>query len=108
MTLDDLRKKLLSIPRPELVAKIKASTNTDAKALINELTNAYNAIQFAEFTRATRSTVIDTLIRPFGLGAIFFKDKRGGNVTTIHNAKQGTYANEEEVYSRNDYKFRQK
>ena len=109
MTLDDIRKKLLAIPRPELVAKIKDSTNHDAKAFIDELTNAYNTIQFDEFTKRTRSTVIDTIIRPFGLASVFFKKKDGGNVTTVHNAKEirknGGEDEDKYKYKRDNYSY---
>lgn len=39
-------------------------------------------------------TVIDAIIGPFGLSGIIFSDKDGGDVDTIHNARNGVYASE--------------
>ncbi len=46
-----------------------------------------------------RDSVLDAMIKPFGLAKYLFDDKEGGNVTTLHNAEQGIYAKENEKYS---------
>ncbi len=53
-----------------------------------------------------QSQILQQLIGPFGLTPAMFDDKRGGNVTTQHNASQGIYAKDSEGYDRNkDYKY---
>lgn len=53
-----------------------------------------------------RSQILQQLIGPFGLTPAMFDDKRGGNVTTQHNASQGIYAKDSEGYDRKkDYKY---
>ena len=44
-----------------------------------------------------KSTVLDSIIRPFGIGQIVAGfDKKGGNVDTINNARHNVYATEKE------------
>ncbi|MNW41844.1 hypothetical protein D3C74_189980 [compost metagenome] len=40
-----------------------------------------------------KETVLTTIISQFGLGPIFDSYKNGGNVTTLHNAEKGIFAN---------------
>ena len=49
-----------------------------------------------EWTRELEKTVIKSLTTSFGLDFLLFEDKRGGNVDTVHNARQGIYASEAE------------
>lgn len=52
-------------------------------------------------------TVVNSLATSFGLDFLFFQDKLGGNVDTVHNVRQGIWATETEKqqYSeRGDYK----
>ena len=56
-----------------------------------------------------RNTVIGQIIGPFGLSMAMFDDKDGGNVDTIHNAREGVYASEREKQrfeNREDYDAR--
>lgn len=39
-------------------------------------------------------SVIDSIIRPFGLNASIFRDVEGGNLPTIHNADKGIFPND--------------
>jgi hypothetical protein len=39
-------------------------------------------------------SIIDSIIRPFGLNSAIFHDIDGGNLPTIHNAKDGVFPNE--------------
>ncbi|MBE0440386.1 MAG: hypothetical protein IBX57_11660 [Gammaproteobacteria bacterium] len=41
-------------------------------------------------------TVVNSLATSFGLDFLLFQDKLGGDVDTIHNARQGVYANDNE------------
>lgn len=41
-------------------------------------------------------TVVNSLVTSFGLDFLLFEDKIGGNVDTIHNARQGVWATEGE------------
>ena len=53
------------------------------------------AAQF-DWTQELEKTVVKSLVTSFGLDFLLFEDKRGGNVDTIHNARQGIYASEVE------------
>lgn len=39
--------------------------------------------------------VVNSLVTTFGLDFLFFKDKRGGDVDTVNNSRQGIYATDE-------------
>jgi len=41
-------------------------------------------------------TVLDAILGPFGLSGVIFSDKTGGDVDTIHNAREGVYASDEQ------------
>lgn len=41
-------------------------------------------------------TVVNSLVTSFGLDFLLFQDKDGGNVDTIHNARNGVWATEQE------------
>lgn len=60
---------------------------------INDLASEYGEV------------ISTTVISSFGLGAFFHNDQVGGNVTTIHNAQQGIYANEHTKFDRSQYKY---
>lgn len=49
-----------------------------------------------------KKTVVDSITSQFGLEFVL-KNKDGGNVTTIHNAKKKIYAREEDEYNRSTY-----
>ncbi|MFZ7199091.1 ATPase [Avibacterium avium] len=49
-------------------------------------------------------TVVNSLVTTFGLDFLLFEDKRGGDVDTINNARQGVYATEE---AKNTYENRE-
>ena len=40
-------------------------------------------------------TVVRSLTTTFGLDFLLFEDKRGGDVNTVHNVRQGIYASRE-------------
>lgn len=43
-----------------------------------------------------QNTVIEQILQPFGLSMAMFDDKDGGGVNTIHNARKGVYATQNE------------
>lgn len=52
-------------------------------------------------------TVVHSLVTSFGLDFLLFQDKKGGDVNTIHNVRNGTWATEDEKQkydSRVEYK----
>lgn len=53
------------------------------------------AAQF-DWAQELEKTVVRSLATSFGMDFLIFEDKRGGNVDTIHNARQGIYASEAE------------
>lgn len=60
--------------------------------LINEINSSPNEEQQQDFATACRDVVVDSLIGPFGLNAAMFSDQDGGNITTVRNFENGTYA----------------
>lgn len=50
--------------------------------------------QTATLLEMCKDNVIETVFGQFGLSALFLSSKDGGNVTTLHNAQKGIFANE--------------
>lgn len=48
------------------------------------------------WAKELEKTVVNSLVTTFGLDFLLFKDKEGGDVDTIHNARQGIYATDKE------------
>ena len=57
-----------------------------------------------DWTRELEKTVVHSLVTTFGLDFLLFEDKRGGDVDTIHNVRQGIYATDE---AKKDYNNRE-
>lgn len=63
------------------------------------------------WTKELEKTVVSSLATSFGLDFLLFKDKKGGNVDTIHNVRNGVYATDlekqkfenQEAYNSHDY-----
>ena len=58
------------------------------------------------WTQELEKTVVHSLTTTFGLDFLLFEDKKGGNVNTVHNVRQGVYASKEEeakYKNRGDY-----
>lgn len=49
-----------------------------------------------DWTVQLERTVTNSLVTTFGLDFLFFEDKKGGDVDTIHNVRQGVFATEHE------------
>lgn len=59
-----------------------------------------------DFSKELEKTVLQSLATSFGLDFLLLEDKKGGDVDTIHNVRQGIYATdkEKEAYAnRGDY-----
>lgn len=48
-----------------------------------------------DFTAELHKTMVHSLVTTFGLDFLLFEDKKGGDVDTIHNVRQGIWATEE-------------
>jgi len=56
-----------------------------------------NEERLNDLIHSCRNDVLSSIITPFGLGGFVSKfDKNGGNVTTLHNFKEGVTANEQD------------
>lgn len=73
----------------------------EANMLLKDIQRAINAEKFSALIDSCQENCLQTIIRPFGVGKVLFKDKLGGNVDTIHNARAGVYATnkEQEAYN---------
>jgi hypothetical protein len=86
-----------------LHAPVNVSTH-EAVVLLKELRSRWDAERMSQLLGDCRSSVLKGIAGPFGLGTVVAAaDKVGGNVTTVHNAKQDIYARSEDEYSRDAY-----
>lgn len=76
-------------------------------AILKEVTDAYNRGRLETTLEKCKSDVIQSIVGPFGLGKfVSAYDKRGGNVDTIHNVRNGVWATDadrEKHESRGEY-----
>lgn len=95
--------------RMELDAKYEFEFNVEVsdeeiQQHLTVLENEFNDERFRLLLTSCRNEVLSAVVGPFGLGGIVSSgDKNGGNVTTIHNAKEKVYAREQDEYKREDY-----
>lgn len=78
--------------------------------MLEEIHSRWDQRQVDVLLKSCRDSVTSSIVGPFGLGRLVAAmDKEGGNVTTVHNADQGVYANEadgkryEVNFDRKDY-----
>lgn len=64
--------------------------------LLDDIRAGYEQDKINNMFLDCQNTVLENIIRPFGLGRILFENKDGGNVDTIHNARSGVYATDKE------------
>ncbi|MFT2159828.1 hypothetical protein [Pseudomonas putida] len=65
-------------------------------AAMHDFSKSLTEERFAQLLRESRREVLQAVAVPFGLGRVLaVYDKTGGNVDTIHNARQGVYASDE-------------
>ena len=80
------------------------TSQQEVDALLSEIKSRWNKQKMDLLLGSCRGSVISSIVGPFGLGSVVAaKDKTGGNVTTIHNAKQDIYARPEDRYNPKDY-----
>lgn len=84
----------------ETKEKYSFELNTEVNAgeireLLNTLSGNYDAQRLNLLINDCKTSVMDSIIKPFGLAGFLFKDKVGGNVDTIHNVRDGVYATDE-------------
>jgi hypothetical protein len=79
-------------------------SDKEVEELLSSLKNKYDSERLILLVDECKSTVIDSIIKPFGLAGVLFEDHVGGNVDTIHNVRntdkrynngQGIYVTEE-------------
>jgi hypothetical protein len=68
-----------------------------AQALLGELAAAFDEQRFGIMIEELQGTVLQTVAGSFGLGKLVTAlDRDGGNVDTVHNAREGVYASDAE------------
>lgn len=68
-----------------------------ARALLGELAAAFDERRFGTMIEELQVTVLQTVAGSFGLGKVVSAfDREGGNVDTVHNAREGVYASDGE------------
>lgn len=79
-------------------------SDEEVKELLSMLEKEFNNQRFQSLLDSCRDNILSAVVGPFGLGGIVSRsDKNGGNVTTIHNAREGVYARKQDEYRREDY-----
>lgn len=69
----------------------------DVKKYVERIDLAFTDKNISDLLMDCRQSALNAIIVPLGLGKfIALYDRIGGNVDTIHNARNGVYANEEE------------
>jgi hypothetical protein len=72
-------------------------SNEDANALVSEIKGRWNDEQMTILLDGCKKSVLQSVVMPFGLGHfVAGYDKRGGNVDTVHNVRNGVYVSEKE------------
>jgi len=72
-------------------------SSQDIKEMLNEIEHNFDEEKFNILVDSCKDTVIDSIIKPFGLSSQLFNDKDGGNVTTLHNFEQNITATEKDA-----------
>lgn len=79
-------------------------SDQEAGELLDALRARWDAERMDELMGDCRKAVLNAIAGPFGLGSVVAAaDKVGGNVTTVHNARQDTFARPEDGYRREEY-----
>lgn len=82
-------------------------SHAEAEAFLIKFKKDFNQARFDQLVTDCKKDVISSIATPFGIGHIVAAyDKTGGNVDTVHNVRNGTYAteNEQNAYkNRGDY-----
>ncbi len=74
-------------------------SNEDADALVSEIKGRWNDEQMTILLDSCKKSVLQSVVVPFGLGYVVAGyDKRGGNVTTLHNFEKGVCATSEDKH----------
>lgn len=70
----------------------QAFVAVDADALLAEIHGKLDSEKIGALIDACQKECLQAVIRPFGLARVLFQDKDGGNVDTVHNARNNVYA----------------
>jgi hypothetical protein len=90
-------------------ATLYSNSTENIDELICELNGKFDQEKFDALIASCRDAVLNTIVGPFGLSNVLFEDKDGGNVTTLHNARNNLFANDEDKnrftaeYNRKNY-----
>lgn len=75
---------------------IEMPTMDSLRNIIYEIQDKWDDHKFSYMVDSCQRECLKNIVTPFGLGKFISSyDKLGGNITTVHNAKQGIYANPE-------------
>lgn len=96
--------QMMQHPKSNLVS----FENMTADEILILIEKQFDTHKKEELLNSCKQTVLDNMIKPFGLGAILFSgsDKDGGNVTTLHNFNKGITATAADQASYDNYKAR--
>ena len=74
--------------------------------LLNSLKGKFDSERMGLLVDGCKKSVLDSIIKPFGIAGMIFEDKVGGNVDTIHNVrnKDKKYNNGQGIYATDENK----
>ncbi|MFC5359569.1 hypothetical protein [Azospirillum himalayense] len=75
----------------------------DAEALLAEIHGKLDSEKIGALVDACQQECLQAIIRPLGLARALFNDKDGGNVDTVHNARNKVYATDAEREKYNEH-----
>lgn len=79
--------RLMALAGP-LASDTEEDSTEEGLRMLQDLQRTVRAGRIDQVVAASRRTVVDAVVRPFGLGSfIAAADRRGGAVLTLHNAK---------------------
>ena len=83
-------------------------SENEVEELLDILENEFDDQKFDNLISACKQNVLQSIVTPFGLGRIISSfDKNGGNVTTLHNFRDGVVATEEDNKRYQEWKNRE-
>lgn len=64
------------------------------EVLLEEIDSAPDGMARQNLVDDLQEVLVSSVLGPFGLSSVIFKDQAGGNITTVHNFEAGVTANE--------------
>jgi len=98
-----------AIDREELLSSVALQLDDprqllqmDPDTLLGEIREGLKEKHFEALVESCKRECLQAVLRPFGIARVLFNDKRGGNVDTVHNVRNGVYSTDYEKQQYNE------